>query len=84
KEERRNIVTLIKNFKLTIISTRPIAEAIITRGGVSVKEVDPSTMESKLIKGLFIAGELLDVDALTGGFNMQIAFSTGYCAGVNS
>ncbi|MEF9951824.1 MAG: NAD(P)/FAD-dependent oxidoreductase [Clostridium sp.] len=84
KEERRNLITLIKSFKLTIVSTRPLAEAIITRGGVKVKEVDPSTMESKLISGLYIAGELLDVDALTGGFNMQVAFSTGYCAGINS
>ncbi|MEG1415962.1 MAG: NAD(P)/FAD-dependent oxidoreductase [Clostridium sp.] len=84
KEERRNLISLIKAFKLTIVSTRPLAEAIITRGGVNVKEVDPSTMESKIVSGLFIAGELLDVDALTGGFNMQVAFSTGYCAGVNS
>lgn len=84
KDERKNISKIIKGFKLTIVSTRPIEEAIVTRGGVNVKEVDPSTMESKIIKGLFIAGELLDVDALTGGFNMQIAFSTGYCAGINS
>ncbi len=84
KEERRNLSKLIKEFKLTIVSTRPIAEAIVTNGGVSVKEVDPSTMESKIINGLFIVGELLDVDAFTGGFNMQVAFSTGYCAGVNS
>ena len=84
KEERKNLSRLIKEFKLTIVSTRPIAEAIVTKGGVSVKEVDPSTMESKIINGLFIVGELLDVDAFTGGFNMQVAFSTGYCAGINS
>ncbi|KMT21385.1 NAD(P)/FAD-dependent oxidoreductase [Clostridium cylindrosporum] len=84
KEERRALLQTIKGFKLTIISTRPIEEAIVTRGGVSIKEVDPSTMESKKIQGLHIAGELLDVDALTGGFNMQVAFSTGYCAGINS
>lgn len=84
KEERKTLCSLIKNFKVTIVGTRPIEEAIVTRGGVSTKEVDPSTMESKLIKGLFIAGELLDVDAFTGGFNMQVAFSTGYCAGINS
>lgn len=83
KEERKTLCTLIKKFKVSIIDTRPIEEAIVTRGGVDVKEVDPSTMESKLIKGLFIIGELLDVDALTGGFNMQVAFSTGYCAGIN-
>jgi predicted Rossmann fold flavoprotein len=83
KEERHRLVKLLKEFKVTIIEARPINEAIITRGGVSVKEVDPSTMESKIIKGLFIAGELLDVDALTGGFNLQVAFSTGYCAGIS-
>ena len=83
KEERYKLVKLIKEFKVTIIGTRPIDEAIITRGGVCIKEVDPSTMESKLVKGLYIVGELLDVDGITGGFNLQIAFSTGYCAGVN-
>lgn len=83
REERHNLIKLIKEFKVTIIGTRPIEEAIITRGGVNVKEVDPSSLESKLIKGLFIVGELLDVDGVTGGFNLQIAFSTGYCAGLN-
>lgn len=83
KEERKNLIKLIKELKLTVIGTRPIEEAIITAGGVDVKEVDPSTMESKIVKGLYIAGELLDVDALTGGYNLQIAFSTGYCAGLN-
>lgn len=84
KEERKNLVKLLKEFKITIIGTRPIDEAIITAGGVDVKEVDPSTMESKIVKGLYFAGEILDVDALTGGFNLQIAFSTGYCAGFYS
>lgn len=81
KEERRGFVTLIKNLPLTITGTRSFAEAIITQGGVSVKEVNPSTMESKKVKGLYFAGELLDLDAMTGGFNLQIAWSTGYLAG---
>ncbi len=84
KEQRNDFVTLIKNFKLHIIGTRPVEEAIITSGGVSVKEIYPSTMESKLVKGLFFAGEVIDVDAYTGGFNLQIAFSTGVLAGENS
>jgi predicted flavoprotein YhiN len=83
REERLKLVKLIKEFKVTINGTRAVDEAIITRGGVSIKEVDPSTMESKLISGLYFAGEVLDVDALTGGFNLQVAFSTGYCAGEN-
>lgn len=83
REERMGLIKLVKEFKVTVIDTRPIDEAIITRGGVSVREVNPSTMESKIIKGLYIVGELLDVDALTGGFNLQVAFSTGYCAGIN-
>lgn len=83
KQERKQLIDVIKGFKVTCIGTRPIDEAIITHGGVDVKEVDPSTMESKIIKGLYITGELLDVDAFTGGFNLQIAFSTGYCAGIN-
>ena len=66
---------------IPISGTRSLNEAIVTRGGVSVKEIDPSTMESRLVKGLYVAGELLDVDALTGGFNLQIAFSTGLLAG---
>ena len=71
----------IKAFPLTLTGLRGFNEAIITRGGVSVKQVDPSTMESKLVKGLYFAGEILDVDAYTGGFNLQIAWSTGYLAG---
>lgn len=81
KEERASFVQLIKNLPLTITKTRDFAEAIITQGGVNVKEVNPSTMESKKVSGLYFAGELLDLDALTGGFNLQIAWSTGYLAG---
>lgn len=81
KEERQRLVKLIKTFPLTLVKFRDFNEAIITRGGVSVKEVNPSTMESKLVKGLYFAGEVLDLDALTGGFNLQIAWSTGFLAG---
>ncbi|SHI93816.1 BaiN/RdsA family NAD(P)/FAD-dependent oxidoreductase [Lutispora thermophila] len=83
KEERKKLVNLLKALQFEIIGTRPISEAIVTSGGVSVKEINPKTMESKLIKGLYFAGEILDVDAFTGGFNLQIAFSTGYTAGLN-
>ncbi|MEE1186313.1 MAG: NAD(P)/FAD-dependent oxidoreductase [Acutalibacteraceae bacterium] len=83
KENRIIIVDLLKNFELNAKSFRPIDEAIITRGGVNTKEINPKTMQSKLCKGLFFAGEVLDVDAYTGGFNLQIAFSTGYAAGNN-
>ncbi len=83
KEDRRKLVELLKNFTLKIHSTRPIEEAIITSGGVKLQEVNPSTMESKLVEGLYFAGEILDVDAYTGGFNLQIAFSTAYTA-INS
>ncbi|MBR7132286.1 MAG: NAD(P)/FAD-dependent oxidoreductase [Clostridia bacterium] len=83
REQRRELCLLIKNFPLSITGFRPIEEAIITRGGVSVKEINPATMQSKLIDGLFFAGEIIDVDSLTGGFNLQIAFSTGYKAGLN-
>lgn len=81
KEERKHFVDIIKHFPLHIIGTRPFEEAIITQGGISVKEINPSTMESKLVKNLYFAGEVLDVDALTGGYNLQIAWSTGYLAG---
>lgn len=81
KEERKQLMTTIKNLPFTITGLRGWDEAIITKGGVSVKEVDPGTMESKLTAGLFFAGEVLDLDALTGGFNLQIAWSTGYLAG---
>lgn len=83
KEERMNFVHLIKYFTVTLTGLRDFKEAIITRGGVKVKEVNPSTMESKLVQGLYFAGEVLDLDALTGGFNLQIAWSTAYAAGSN-
>lgn len=81
KEERQHFVELMKCLPLTVTGTRGFTEAIITRGGVSVKDVNPSTMESKKLKGLYFAGEVLDLDALTGGFNLQIAWSTGHLAG---
>ena len=81
KEERRSIVSLLKSFNIPLSGFRPIEEAIITSGGVSTKEIRPGTMESKLVPGLYFAGEVIDVDAYTGGFNLQIAFSTGYLAG---
>jgi len=83
REERQILVDLLKNLPLTVTGTRPFTEAIITQGGISVKEINPSTMESKLIKNLYFAGEVLDLDAMTGGFNLQIAWSTGYLAGMS-
>ena len=83
KEERQILVGLLKNLPLTVTGTRPFTEAIITQGGISVKDINPSTMESKLIKNLYFAGEVLDLDAMTGGFNLQIAWSTGYLAGMS-
>lgn len=83
KEERQGFVHLIKNFEMTLIRLRDYKEAIITQGGINVKEVNPSTMESKLVEGVYFAGELLDLDAVTGGFNLQIAWSTAYAAGSN-
>ena len=83
KQERENLIRVIKCFEITISGFRPIEEAIITRGGINVKEINPKTMESKLIEGLYFAGEIIDVDAYTGGFNLQIAYSTGYTAGLN-
>ena len=82
REERAILVELLTVLPLTVSAIRPIDEAIVTSGGVNVREVDPKTMESKLVKGLFFAGELLDVDAYTGGYNLQIAFCTGYTAGI--
>ena len=84
KEERSGFVRLIKDFTVTLTGLRGYNEAIITRGGVSVKQIDPGTMESKLISGLYFAGEVLDLDALTGGYNLQIAWSTGWLAGSNA
>ena len=83
KKERKNLVYLLKNFELYIKQFRPIEEAIITSGGIQIKEINPKTMESKKIKNLYFAGEIIDVDAYTGGFNLQIAYSTGYTAGIN-
>ena len=76
-----HFVDLLKALPMTIIGTRSWNEAIITKGGVSVKDVNPSTMESKIVKNLYFAGEMLDLDAMTGGYNLQIAWSTGYLAG---
>lgn len=81
RAERQRLVDVLKAFVVPITGTRPLAEAIVTAGGVSLKEIDPKTMESKLIKGLFIAGEVMDIDGYTGGYNLQAAFSTGYAAG---
>ena len=80
-EMRKNLVQILKHFKLTVSGFRDLEEAIVTSGGISVKEINSSTMESKIINGLFFAGEIIDVDAYTGGFNLQIAFSTGHLAG---
>ena len=82
KEERLKLVELLKKFTVTISGFRPLEEGIITAGGISVKEINPKTMESKIVEGLFFAGEIIDVDAYTGGFNLQIAYSTGYTAGL--
>ena len=84
KEERENLVSLIKNIEIPLEGFRPINEAIVTKGGVSVGEISPKTMESKIVSGLYFAGEVLDLDAYTGGFNLQIAFSTATLAGENA
>lgn len=84
REERSAIVSLLKEFRLTAEGTRPPEEAVVTSGGVCVKEINPSTMESRLVKGLYFAGEVIDVDAYTGGYNLQIAFSTGRLAGLSA
>ena len=83
KEERHMLVKLLKNFNIAIEGFRPVEEAIVTAGGVNIKEINPKTMESKIVEGLYFAGEIIDVDAYTGGFNLQIAYSTGYTAGLN-
>ena len=83
REERQLLVDLLKSLPLTVTGTRPFAEAIITQGGVHVKDINPSTMESKLVRNLYFAGEVLDLDAMTGGFNLQIAWSTGFLAGMS-
>lgn len=83
KQERATIVKLLKEFTITLKGFRPIDEAIVTAGGINIKEINPKTMESKIINGLYFAGEIIDVDAYTGGFNLQIAYSTGYTAGLS-
>ncbi len=84
REERSELVRLLKHFSLTAVGVRPVSEAIVTAGGVKVSEINPSTMESKLVKGLYFAGEVIDVDGYTGGYNLQAAFSTGYLAGMSA
>lgn len=83
KEERQKLIKLIKELPIYITNFRPIEEAIVTAGGIDIKEINPKTMESKIVEGLYFAGEIIDVDAYTGGFNLQIAYSTGYVAGKN-
>ena len=83
KVERQKLVNLLKKFEIIINGFRPVEEAIVTAGGIDIKQINPKTMESKLIEGLYFAGEIIDVDAYTGGFNLQIAYSTGYTAGIN-
>ena len=83
KEERKKLISVLKDFELIIKDFRPVEEAIITSGGIDTKEINPKTMESKIIKGLYFAGEIIDVDSYTGGFNLQIAYSTGYTAGMH-
>ncbi|MCI8290910.1 MAG: NAD(P)/FAD-dependent oxidoreductase [Clostridia bacterium] len=82
KEERLRLINLLKNFEILINGFRPVDEAIVTAGGISIKEINPKTMESKIVSGLYFAGEIIDVDAYTGGFNLQIAYSTGFTAGM--
>ncbi|MDD2402557.1 MAG: NAD(P)/FAD-dependent oxidoreductase [Clostridia bacterium] len=84
KEDRKRLINTLKALKMTVLGTRSLAEAIVTAGGVNLKEVNPKTMESKLVKGLYFAGEVLDIDGNTGGYNLQAAFSTGYLAGESS
>ena len=80
KDQRRDLVNLLKNYPVPILGKRPVNEAIITSGGIKVSEINPRTMESKLVTGLFFSGEILDCDAYTGGFNLQIAWATAYVA----
>lgn len=84
REERSSLVRLLKHFPLTAVGVRPVEEAIVTSGGVKVSEINPSAMESKLVNGLYFAGEVIDVDGYTGGYNLQAAFSTGYLAGMSA
>ena len=82
REQRRGLLQILKHFPVVIAGPCPVTDAIVTSGGVSVKEIDPATMESRRVRGLYFAGELIDVDAYTGGFNLQIAWSTGRAAGL--
>ena len=84
REQRQTLGTLLKHFPVELTAARPVEEAIVTSGGISVREVNPKTMESKIVKGLYFAGEILDVDAYTGGFNLQIAWATGRLAGISA
>jgi predicted Rossmann fold flavoprotein len=84
REERQCLVETLKDLKLNVSGTRPLSEAIVTAGGVATNEINPRTMESKIISGLYFAGEIIDIDGNTGGFNLQAAFSTGYVAGANA
>ena len=84
KQQRRALVELLKNFTIEISGKRPVAEAIITSGGIKISEIDPKTMESKIVPGLYFAGEIIDCDAYTGGFNLQIAWATAYAAGMTA
>jgi predicted Rossmann fold flavoprotein len=84
RQQRRELTSLLKMFPVSISGKRPIDEAIITSGGIKVSEINPKTMESKLVHGLYFCGEIIDCDAYTGGFNLQIAWATGYCAGISA
>ena len=83
REERRKLAELIKGLTLQVLRLRPVEEAVVTSGGIKLSEIDPKTMQSKIIEGLYFAGEVIDVDCFTGGFNLQTAFSTGYLAGIS-
>ena len=84
REEKKRACSRFKTLTLTAVGVRPVEEAIVTTGGVKVSEINPSTMESKLVAGLYFAGEVIDIDGYTGGYNLQAAFSTGYLAGMNA
>jgi predicted Rossmann fold flavoprotein len=84
KQQRRRIIELLKDLRVTVSGHRPLKEAVVTKGGVSTAQIDPQTMESKLVKGLYFSGEIIDVDGQTGGYNLQAAFSTGFVAGENA
>ena len=84
KEQRRGLLQLLKHFPVTIAGPCPVTDAIVTSGGIKVGEIDPKTMESKLVKGLYFAGELIDTDAYTGGFNLQIAWATAHAAAMSA